>query len=310
MWVETQEALDPTCIGLLRPGREVLRSTGLAHLFEKPHGCRMARESACVNMQRHKRGEERRKRSNGPGRDQCAPWQACTLITVMFHRCQLLRIPSGEEALAEARKNDPLNEYFVWWDRITTDDVSTLAFALDGASREEDVQQFLQANPKFLIQHLGGGHGRWVIPKQKLGAEHVTDFLVAEKHSFGHEWQAIELESPLKPMFNKNGDPSQYLNHAIRQIQDWRAWLLANQNYAASLRTESGLGLTNINGNVPGLILIGRRSSLPEGTIERRRQMVHDLNIRIHTYDYLLEALKGRLKGLAMWSSEPITDET
>jgi len=217
---------------------------------------------------------------------------------------------NAEEALAEARRNDPLNEFFVWWDRISQDDVATLESALDGASREEDIQQFLQENPKFLIQHLGGGHGRWVIPKQKLGAEHVTDFLVAEKHSFGYEWQAVELESPLRPMFNKNGDPSQHLNHAIRQIQDWRSWLLANQNYAARLRTESGLGLTSINGNVSGLILISRRASLHEGTVERRRQMVHDLNIRTHTYDYLLESLKGRLKGACVWSSEPIPNET
>lgn len=215
-----------------------------------------------------------------------------------------------EEASAETRRNDPLHEFFVLWDRISQGDVATLESALDGALREEDVQQFLQANPKFLIQHLGGGHGRWVIPKQRLGADHVTDFLIAEKHSFGYAWQAVELESPLKPMFNNKGDPSQYLNHAIRQIQDWRVWLLANQNYAARLRTESGLSLTNINGNVPGLILIGRRTSLHEDTNERRRQMVHDLNIHIHTYDYLLESLKGRLEGLAVWVSEPISNET
>ncbi len=94
-----------------------------------------------------------------------------------------MRILNVEKRLTDARRNDPLNEFFVWWDRISHEDVATFESALNGASREEDVQQFLQANPKFLIQHLGGGHGRWVIPKQKLGAEYVTDFLVAEKHS-------------------------------------------------------------------------------------------------------------------------------
>jgi hypothetical protein len=212
---------------------------------------------------------------------------------------------SGEDALEEYRRNDPLKDFFVWWDEIHQDDIGRLGGALDSASREEDIQQFLQDNPKYLIQHLGGGHGRWVIPKKRLG-EHVTDFMIGDKHSFGHEWQAVELESPLKPMFNKNGDASRYLVHAIRQIQDWRSWLTRNQDYAARARNESGLGLTDITGNVPGLILISRRSVTPANTAERRRQMVTDLNIRIQTYDYLLDALSGRLRGLAMQSGARI----
>lgn len=216
---------------------------------------------------------------------------------------------TADELLAELRLADPLSDYFTRWDRIRPEDVERLKSALDNAKREEDIQQFLQTHPQFLIQHLGGGHGRWVIPKQKLGAEHVTDFLVAEKHSFGHEWQAIELESPLKQMFNKNGDPSQHLNHAIRQIQDWRAWLTTNQNYASRLKTESGLGLTNITSNVQGLILIGRRATLTQRSTELRRQMVSCLNIRIHTYDYLVEALQGRLRGLASLPGEQVIDD-
>jgi hypothetical protein len=75
--------------------------------------------------------------------------------------------------------------------------------------------------------------------------------MIGDKHSLGHEWQAVELESPLKPMFNNNGDASRYLVDAIRQIQDWRSWLTRNQDYAARARNESGLGLTDITGNVP-----------------------------------------------------------
>ncbi|SEM04316.1 protein of unknown function [Variovorax sp. YR750] len=157
----------------------------------------------------------------------------------------------------------------------------------------------MQRNPELLIQHLGGGHGRWVIPNQPLGAEHVTDFLIAEKHSFGFEWQAVELESPLRPMFNKKGDPSSYLIHATRQIQDWRAWLHVNQNYASRPRLESGLGLSGIRADLAGLILIGRRASLTPGVEHRRHQMIKDLNIRIHSYDYLVEAVAGRTSSLA-----------
>ena len=220
-----------------------------------------------------------------------------------------MRILSAEEALEEFRRTDPLNEFFVWWDRASPEDYESLQSALNAAKREEDIQQFLQANPQFLIQHLGGGHGRWVIPKQKLGAEHVTDFLIAEKHSFGHEWQAVELESPLRPVFNRNGDPSQYLNHAIRQITDWRAWLKSNQAYASRPRTENGLALADIDSNVKGLILIGRRSAIDAETNSRRRQLVQNLNIEIHTYDYLLQALKGRLISLRKLPDDNSSDD-
>lgn len=209
-----------------------------------------------------------------------------------------MRILSAEESLDEFRRADPLKEFFVWWDRVSPEDYESLQQAINNAKREEDIQQFLQTNPHFLIQHLGGGHGRWVVPKQKLGAEHVTDFLIAESHSFGYEWQAVELESPLRLMFNKNGDPSQYLNHAIRQIMDWRAWLRSNQAYASRPRAENGLGLIDIDSNVKGLVLIGRRAGVDAETNARRRQLVQGLNIEIHTYDYLLHALKGRLISL------------
>lgn len=215
-----------------------------------------------------------------------------------------MELQTIDEIIEKMRREDPLRDFFTLWDQIKLEDVDELKKAIDSAKREEDIQQFLQHNPKYLIQHLGGGHGRWVIPKMKLGTEYVTDFMIAEKHSFGFDWQAVELESPLKPMFNKNGDPSQYLNHAIRQIQDWRSWLKRNQNYASQSRDKSGLGLTDIDTNVKGLILIGRRSKDLEKVSERRRQMIDDLNIRIHTYDYLIEALKGRLSSLEIFRSE------
>jgi hypothetical protein len=204
--------------------------------------------------------------------------------------------------LAIMLAEDPLRDFFTWWDQVYDEDRDALKTTLDGAKKEEEVQQFLQANPKLIIQHLGGGHGRWVIPKARLGAEYVTDFLIAERHSFGFEWQAVELESPLRPMFNKSGDPSQHLNHALRQITDWRAWLKSNQAYASRSRDEGGLGLTDIDTNVKGLILIDRRANVHPSTAARRRQMVQNMNIEIHSYDYLLSSLEGRLAALRVVS--------
>lgn len=209
-----------------------------------------------------------------------------------------MELPKEPTSREDAIADDPLREFFVWWDDISEEHVKAFGSCLETATIEHDVQSFLQSNPMLLVQHLGGGHGRWVIPKQRLGSEHVTDFVIGGSHSFGFEWEAVELENPHARMFTKGGDPSAELTHAIRQIQDWRAWLQRNQNYAARPKTENGLGLTDITANIPGLILIGRREDVATSTNERRRQMVSDLKIKIHSYDFLLEGGQGRVDTL------------
>lgn len=199
---------------------------------------------------------------------------------------------------AQLLEKDPNRDFFVWWDDIKKADILSFEKVLDSARGENSLQSYLQKKPILLIQHLGGGHGRWVIPKQRLGSEFVTDFIIGNSYSDGYEWEAVELESPLSPMFTKSGNPSRQLTHAIRQIQDWRAWLNINQNYAARPRHESGLGLTDIVPSLHGLILIGRRSSTSPSSNERRRQMIRDLNIEIHSYDFLLSSAGSRLEAL------------
>ncbi|MFM0010986.1 Shedu anti-phage system protein SduA domain-containing protein [Paraburkholderia sediminicola] len=209
-----------------------------------------------------------------------------------------MKLKPASEVWEELRARDPLRDFYSRWDTVNDSDIDALREALDSAKREEDIQQFLQANPKYLIQHLGGGHGRWIIPKQRLGGQHVTDFMIGERDSMGFRWQAVELESPLAKMFTKSGNPSAHLTHAIRQIQDWRMWLTANQNYAARDRGEDGLGLTEIHPDVEGLIIMGRRATESDETRRLRRQIGRDAKIEIHTFDYLLEALIGRVDSL------------
>lgn len=213
-------------------------------------------------------------------------------------RTRLLGI-KGTMGILEPRGDGPLAEFHVWWDNIRPPDLPAFRDCIDNARGERPVQRFLQAHPTFLIQHLGGGHGRWVLPQKRLGAEFVTDFVIGEKDSAGYHWTAVEMESPLAPMFTKRGDPSRHLTHAIRQIQDWRSWLHRNQAYAARDRRESGLGLTDITGDVKGLILISRRHLVEAATNERRRQMMREHSIDIHTYDFLIEAAQGRAAMLA-----------
>lgn len=186
-------------------------------------------------------------------------------------------------------KRLPLREFHVWWLNVKQIDVDEFGSCLEKATKEEDMQKFLQEKPMVLVQLLQGGQGRWVIPKQKLGSEHITDFIIGDRNSLGFKWTAVELESPLLDPFNKNGDISRHLNHAIRQVSDWRNWLKSNQNYASRSREENGLGLTDIDSGIPGLVIIGRRERLDKKTNKLRNELGERFNIEIHTYDFLLE---------------------
>lgn len=185
-------------------------------------------------------------------------------------------------------EDDPLRDFFVFWDNINQSDLNNFNQILDNSTKESEVQNYLEKNPVLLIQHFGGGHGRWVIPQKRLGSEFICDFMIGEKSSNGFRWQVVELENPNIKMFNKDGDPSKMLNHAIRQIKDWREWLEKNQNYASRAKAERGLGLTDISPMVEGLVLIGRRGQNQAKNISFIRQTEKCDRIAIHTYDFLL----------------------
>lgn len=154
------------------------------------------------------------------------------------------------------------------------------------------------------VQHLGGGHGRWVIPHQRLGTHHETDFLIGDRDSMGRSWVAVELEGPQRPLFTKRGDPSQFLWHAVRQIIDWRIWLEQSRDYAVRLPEKGGLGLEDINATTPGLVVIGRRGQGPGDRPNFRRALKAQLDIEVHTYDWLLDRLNGHVQSLAGWAEQ------
>ena len=193
------------------------------------------------------------------------------------------RVKSLDEIIAD----DPPGAYFVDWlgDHKPAERALNVVRRRTGTERQ--MQRFLESYPILLARLLGGGHGRWVIPHTRLGSQYVTDFLIGTRSTLGSEWMAVELESPRARIFTNRGDPTATLNHAIRQITDWRNWLSRNRDYASRPRDQDGLGLTDIDPNLPGLILMGRRSANPSGSIERRRRLASDLRIQIHSYDWL-----------------------
>jgi hypothetical protein len=196
-------------------------------------------------------------------------------------------------------KTDPFKEYFVFWDEIGFFEIELFKNALKNAKGERDLQRFLEYHPIMLIQHLGGGQGRWVIPKKKLGSRYEIDFLVADKDSQGFHWMAIELESPFSKTYKKNGDPTKELSHAMQQIRNWRAWIRDNQAHAQNPVIKNGLELPDITSDgLPGLIIIGRRDTENEKYRFKRRDLGNEANMKIHSYDWLLEQASGRVMAL------------
>lgn len=175
--------------------------------------------------------------------------------------------------------------------------VEGLKTLLDQAKSERELQVFLESHPALLAKTLSGGHGRWVIPHLQLGASYEADFLLGERDSAGHHWTLVELESPTEALFTKAGDPAKMLRHAMRQIRDWRVWLADNLALARRAIEDGGMGLFDIDANSKGLIVIGRERDLSRDDRQQRRLMTKESDIRIHTYDYLIDVALSSLGG-------------
>ncbi len=192
-------------------------------------------------------------------------------------------------------------DLFVPWREVTRYEIAAFENALDGASDESDMQCFLEDHPHILIQQFTAGRGAWVIPKKRLGSEYVTDFMIAREASGGLVWYAVEIERPQANLFNKNGDASAPLNHALGQINDWREWLSQNRDYASKPPEREGLGLIDINPELDGLLVIGRGSDIDARITRRRRRLAHNHRVVIETYDWLLSQVRERLQ---IWQTD------
>jgi hypothetical protein len=184
---------------------------------------------------------------------------------------------------ASSPRLDPLEQYKVPSRHPSPEALRELEDLLESGERyEAPFQRLIERNPEMLASLVHGNWGTYVLPQKRLGAEHVTDFLVLGVSSVGPEWLAVELEAPRHDLFNVNGTLRAPVQHAVNQIQDWREWLTTNVAYA---QDEHHLfGLTN---SVPGLVIIGRADPAAEREPARSRIAVEQ-RIHIHSWDWLL----------------------
>lgn len=122
----------------------------------------------------------------------------------------------------------------------------------------------------------------------------MTDFVAPERSSGGTIWMLIEIERADCKLTTRSGDYAEIVRHSIRQVKDWKRWLLDNQDVAARSRALGGLGLHDITRQVVGRVVVGRRSAVNDRfNILREETFQNDL-IQVVTYDNLLDWARKR----------------
>jgi hypothetical protein len=138
---------------------------------------------------------------------------------------------------------------------------------------EEVYQSFLSANP-VLIDPLASE----IVPKQRLGIELVTDFVVRR---LDNRYVLVEIEKPHDTLFTTSHDFSSRFTHAIGQIVDFQEWVDQHGEYARSLMP----GISSPR----GLLIMGMRSSLSDrGIAKLKRFCINSNAVDILTYDDVL----------------------
>jgi hypothetical protein len=150
---------------------------------------------------------------------------------------------------------------------------------------EEPAHQYLKQHPELLCPaHIAC----W--SKLSLGRRD-TDFVFQQP---GNDYLLVEIESPLRQLFRKDGQQREELTHAFNQIIDWRIYIEDNLRVV-----QEELGLRGISANPESLIVIGRSASLTE---EDRRKIITLQNqipkLRILTYDDLIQNAKAVAENL------------
>jgi hypothetical protein len=165
------------------------------------------------------------------------------------------------------------------------EDITGYLSLLDAKPTEARLHEFLASHSYFFngILRLYGYSPLY--SKVKLGHDYEVDFAWFDSGSMGPEWRLAEIESPVKPMFTKSGEPSATLTHAMQQVRDWHTWLHDNADYARKLMPHIEYPM--------GYVFIGRRHELSSVTTKKRlRRLIYEnrMFLDVHTLDWFATA--------------------
>jgi hypothetical protein len=162
---------------------------------------------------------------------------------------------------------------------------SALEKLLEDEAREEDLQKFLKDNSFVLHQSAEA------IPKQKLGEDFVTDFVLVAATTQGPNYFLVELEHADHSVLNKDFSLTSPVTQAIKQTRDWDVWLESNKAY--------------IQNKLPGfetphyIVVIGRSNNFDDSQRAYMRSYNREWkNLELLTYDDVLCRFRATIEKL------------
>lgn len=196
---------------------------------------------------------------------------------------------------------------------------------LNESEGERAAAEFLAKNAEILRWSVcrTGGHSNYVLKEFPFGSRYKADFVVLTAYSGVWDIHFIELEPPKDRVITKAGLPSQRLNKAISQINDWREYIDNNKlalqkDLTKWCMTKDLLGIENPK-NIPNnfsnnrlnsidtvircyyYIFIGNRENMNEET-RRRMNQVSNFHIDVKTYGRFLDIAEN----LDTYEKEPL----
>ena len=123
----------------------------------------------------------------------------------------------------------------------------------------------------------------------RLGSEYRADLAIQYKLD-EKKLLLIELEHPNAPIFTAKGRPRARVTHASQQVEDWLQWWREHP-------TEVPKGFDPTI-PVEGLVVIGRSHKLSEKDKRRLLHLNSTRDVKVITYDELLEKLEVLIQHL------------
>ena len=71
----------------------------------------------------------------------------------------------------------------------------------------------------------------YAYPKQKLGEDFVTDFILVNMLDQGPKYTLVEIEKPSMRILTEGNEFTAEFKHTEKQVLDWGIWLEQNQDY-------------------------------------------------------------------------------
>lgn len=170
-------------------------------------------------------------------------------------------------------------------------------------ANELSIMKFIKQNKAYFIiaslfkDYNFGHHEAYVIPEFLFGNTYRVDYLLIGKNSGGYEFVLVELEHPYKDITTKNGDLGSAFRKGIKQIDDWKRYLVPN----FMTLEETFLKYINPNIDIPRefikpditrihyVVVAGRRCHFDDNTYWIKRNKRENEKINLLHYDNLYD---------------------